>query len=131
MPTSGSARRRELALNLGAFVLAFLASSTHNAPHNVSLVLTCVSPRRLTQQSSAARAVGTTVAVANIFQPLPVRRRELERNIKREYAKLILALQVRPLTIQGWGTLPPLTCCIAESHFRPSTIVLLRKEPNG
>jgi len=52
-------------------------------------------PCRLTQQSSAARAVGTTVAAANIFQPLPVRRRELERNVKREYAKLILALQVR------------------------------------
>ncbi|PSR80455.1 hypothetical protein BD289DRAFT_440753, partial [Coniella lustricola] len=32
---------------------------------------------------------GTTVAVENLFQNLPVRRRELERNIKREWGKVI------------------------------------------
>ncbi len=36
---------------------------------------------------------GTTVAVENLFMNLPVRRRELEKNIKREYGKAIGALQ--------------------------------------
>lgn len=35
---------------------------------------------------------GTTVCVENLFQNLPVRRRELERNIKREWAKVISLL---------------------------------------
>jgi len=32
---------------------------------------------------------GTTVAVENLFKNLPVRRRELEKNIKREYGKVL------------------------------------------
>ena len=36
---------------------------------------------------------GTTVAVENLFMSLPVRRRELEKNIKREYSKVLGILQ--------------------------------------
>ena len=36
---------------------------------------------------------GTTVAVENLFVGLPVRRRELEKNIKREYGKVLGVLQ--------------------------------------
>ncbi len=36
---------------------------------------------------------GTTVAVENLFANLPVRRRELEKNIKREYGKVLNILQ--------------------------------------
>lgn len=36
---------------------------------------------------------GTTVAVENLFMNLPVRRRELEKNIKREYGKVLGVLQ--------------------------------------
>ena len=36
---------------------------------------------------------GTTVAVETIFKNLPVRRQELERNIKREYSKVLSLLQ--------------------------------------
>lgn len=32
---------------------------------------------------------GTTVAVESLFYNLPVRRRELEKNIKREYGKVL------------------------------------------
>ena len=32
---------------------------------------------------------GTTVSVENLFQRLPVRRRELEKNVKREYGKVL------------------------------------------
>ena len=36
---------------------------------------------------------GTTVAVENLFMNLPVRRRELEKNIRREYSKTLAILQ--------------------------------------
>ena len=36
---------------------------------------------------------GTTVAVETIFKNLPVRRQELEKNIKREYGKVLALLQ--------------------------------------
>lgn len=36
---------------------------------------------------------GTTVVVENLFMNLPVRRRELEKNIKREYGKVVGLLQ--------------------------------------
>ena len=36
---------------------------------------------------------GTTVAVEDLFMNLPVRRRELEKNIKREYGKVLGMLQ--------------------------------------
>lgn len=48
----------------------------------------------LTSQESVARAVGTTVAVAKLFAPLPVRYKEFHRNIRREYGRLLSILQV-------------------------------------
>ena len=36
---------------------------------------------------------GTTVSIAAIFNNLPVRRQELEKNVKREYGKVIALLQ--------------------------------------
>lgn len=32
---------------------------------------------------------GTTVTLSNLFHSLPVRRRELERNVKREFTKAL------------------------------------------
>jgi DNA mismatch repair protein PMS2 len=39
--------------------------------------------------SVVAATKGTTVTVQNIFHNLPVRKRELEKNIKREYGKVL------------------------------------------
>ena len=36
----------------------------------------------------AARSVGTTVVLSSLFHSLPVRRKEFERNLKREFAKM-------------------------------------------
>lgn len=47
---------------------------------------------RLKGTSVVAAQKGTTVSVENLFQNLPVRRRELERNIKREWGKVISLL---------------------------------------
>ncbi|KAK5139924.1 hypothetical protein LTR04_003263, partial [Oleoguttula sp. CCFEE 6159] len=44
---------------------------------------------KLKSTSVVASQKGTTVAVENLFQNLPVRRRELEKNIKREYGKVL------------------------------------------
>ncbi|PNS16943.1 DNA mismatch repair protein pms1 [Sphaceloma murrayae] len=43
--------------------------------------------------SVIAAQKGTTVAVAKLFKNLPVRRRELEKNVKREYGKVLNFLQ--------------------------------------
>lgn len=47
---------------------------------------------RLKGTSVIAAQKGTTVSIENLFQNLPVRRRELERNIKREWGKVISLL---------------------------------------
>ncbi|KAK4999732.1 ATP-binding mismatch repair protein [Elasticomyces elasticus] len=48
---------------------------------------------KLKGTSVVAAQRGTTVAVENLFNNLPVRRRELEKNIKREYGKVLSILQ--------------------------------------
>lgn len=48
---------------------------------------------RLRGTQVVASQKGTTVAVENLFMNLPVRRRELEKNIKREYGKVLGVLQ--------------------------------------
>ena len=48
---------------------------------------------KLTSTSVLASQKGTTVSVENLFVNLPVRRRELEKNIKREYGKVLGVLQ--------------------------------------
>ncbi|KAF2089404.1 DNA mismatch repair protein MutL [Saccharata proteae CBS 121410] len=44
---------------------------------------------KLKGTSVVASQKGTTIAVENLFHNLPVRRRELEKNIKREYGKVL------------------------------------------
>jgi DNA mismatch repair protein PMS2 len=40
---------------------------------------------------------GTTIVASNVFAPLPVRRKELQRNIKREFAKALNLLHAYAL----------------------------------
>ena len=48
---------------------------------------------KLKKTSVVASQKGTMVSVENLFANLPVRRRELEKNIKREYGKVLNILQ--------------------------------------
>lgn len=48
---------------------------------------------KLKNTSVVAAQKGTTVISENLFRTLPVRRKELERNIKREYTKVLGLLQ--------------------------------------
>jgi DNA mismatch repair protein PMS2 len=44
---------------------------------------------KLKETSVVASQKGTTVIAEKLFGSLPVRRRELERNVKREYSKVL------------------------------------------
>lgn len=48
---------------------------------------------KLKSTSVVASQKGTNVVVENLFMNLPVRRRELVKNIKREYGKVLAMLQ--------------------------------------
>ncbi|KAI0706957.1 hypothetical protein C8Q76DRAFT_681916 [Earliella scabrosa] len=49
------------------------------------------------KKGKAARQRGTTVTVSGLFKPLPVRRKELERNVKREFGKALTLLHAYAL----------------------------------
>ncbi|EPQ28458.1 uncharacterized protein PFL1_03761 [Pseudozyma flocculosa PF-1] len=57
----------------------------------------CVSSR----EKKAARQRGTTVTVTGLFKSLPVRRKEFEKNLKREFAKAQSLLQAYALISRG------------------------------
>ena len=61
------------------------------APKGTKLELEQSGKLKGTQVVAAQR--GTTVSVETIFKNLPVRRQELEKNIKREYGKVLGLLQ--------------------------------------
>jgi DNA mismatch repair ATPase MutL len=44
-------------------------------------------------QQPAARSIGTTVTIKELFKTLPVRYKTFQRNVKKEYVKLVQQLQ--------------------------------------
>ncbi|KAI0092222.1 hypothetical protein BDY19DRAFT_884632 [Irpex rosettiformis] len=63
------------------------------------------------RSGKVARQRGTTVTISELFKPLPVRRKELERNAKREYGKalnLVNAYALLPCVQENGGV--RLTC---------------------
>uniref|UniRef100_D8Q7M4 DNA mismatch repair protein PMS1 n=1 Tax=Schizophyllum commune (strain H4-8 / FGSC 9210) TaxID=578458 RepID=D8Q7M4_SCHCM len=52
---------------------------------------------KIKKRSKVARQRGTTVQLSNIFTPLPVRRKEFERNAKREFGKALHLLNAYAL----------------------------------
>ncbi|XP_067932553.1 mismatch repair endonuclease PMS2-like [Watersipora subatra] len=47
---------------------------------------------RIAKKASCARQVGTTVTLENLFSTLPVRHKELQKNLKREFHKMVSLL---------------------------------------
>ena len=70
---------------------------TRHASQPVGTRLTFDQDGRIVSQETAPRAVGTDVRLASIFTTMPVRLKEFERNLKREFAKMVKILQVRIL----------------------------------
>lgn len=68
-----------------------LTAQADEAPKGVRLDFEISGKLKTTQVAASPK--GTTVAVENLFMNLPVRRRELEKNIKREYGKVLGVLQ--------------------------------------
>ncbi|CBQ72169.1 related to PMS1-DNA mismatch repair protein [Sporisorium reilianum SRZ2] len=56
--------------------------------------------------AKAARQRGTTITIQGLFKSLPVRRKEFEKNLKREYTKVQNLLQAYALVTKGvrWTT---------------------------
>ncbi|KDR71587.1 hypothetical protein GALMADRAFT_75124, partial [Galerina marginata CBS 339.88] len=75
-------------------VTVVTATST-TAPMGVSLVMH--SSGRVKEKNTVARTRGTTITLTNLFSPLPVRRKEFERNAKREFGKALALLNAYAL----------------------------------
>jgi DNA mismatch repair protein PMS2 len=56
---------------------------------------------RIASQTGAAREVGTTIELRNLFHSLPVRLQEFHRALKREYHKLLTVLQAYAVISTG------------------------------
>ena len=68
-----------------------VSARANDAPKGTRLDFDTSGMLKATQVTSSRK--GTTVAVEDLFGNLPVRRRELEKNIKREYGKVLVILQ--------------------------------------
>ncbi|NXK92449.1 PMS2 endonuclease, partial [Formicarius rufipectus] len=56
---------------------------------------------KITQKTPFPRQQGTTVSVQQLFSTLPVRHKEFQRNIKKEYAKMVQLLQAYCIVSKG------------------------------
>ncbi|NXS44290.1 PMS2 endonuclease, partial [Balaeniceps rex] len=56
---------------------------------------------KITQKSPFPRQQGTTVNIQQLFYTLPVRHKEFQRNIKKEYAKMVQVLQAYCIVSKG------------------------------
>ena len=74
---------------------------TRTADEETGSKLTYDHSGKLLARNAAPRAVGTTIAVQNVFSRLPVRHKEFLRGLKREYARLVSLLQAYALISTG------------------------------
>ena len=74
---------------------------TRTADDDVGARLTYAPDGRLLEEVKAARTMGTTVTVADIFKPLPVRHREFMKNLKTQLSKLTCLLQAYAIISSG------------------------------
>ncbi|NXS67927.1 PMS2 endonuclease, partial [Pandion haliaetus] len=56
---------------------------------------------KITQKAPFPRQQGTTVNIQQLFYTLPVRHKEFQRNIKKEYAKMVQVLQAYCIVSKG------------------------------
>ncbi|KAG6898188.1 hypothetical protein C0993_007040 [Termitomyces sp. T159_Od127] len=91
--------RGEALSSLCALSEALVVNTTVEPPMGVSLEMDANGKVR--KRSKIARQRGTTVSVTNLFKPLPVRRKEFERNVKREFGKALGLLNAYALVETG------------------------------
>ncbi|KZV54362.1 hypothetical protein F511_03617 [Dorcoceras hygrometricum] len=81
--------------------LGDLTIETRTGSEVVATHLTYDRSGLLTSERKVARQVGTTVTVKKLFSYLPVRSKEFQRNIRKEYGKLIGLLNAYALIAKG------------------------------
>ncbi|KAH9481880.1 Mismatch repair endonuclease PMS2 [Psilocybe cubensis] len=70
-------------------------ATSATAPRGVTLTMD--TGGRVKAKSKVARTQGTAISMTNLFKPLPVRRKEFERNVKREFGKALSLLNAYAL----------------------------------
>ncbi|KAM0786712.1 hypothetical protein ACM66B_002154 [Microbotryomycetes sp. NB124-2] len=75
--------------------LGITTATAQTAP--VGAVLSFDSSGTCTPQGRVARTAGTTATVKDLFKSMPVRRKELQKNVKREFAKALELVQAYAL----------------------------------
>jgi DNA mismatch repair protein PMS2 len=73
--------------------VASVSITTRHATRSLGVTVHYDQLGKIRTKQAVARDFGTTVAAKSMFEALPVRRKELERNAKREYTKCISMLQ--------------------------------------
>ncbi|XP_021637077.2 DNA mismatch repair protein PMS1 isoform X1 [Hevea brasiliensis] len=81
--------------------LGDLSVETRSKNESVATHLTFDRSGLLTAERKTARQIGTTVTVKKLFSNLPVRSKEFNRNIRKEYGKLISLLNAYALVAKG------------------------------
>lgn len=74
---------------------------TKHSSVNVATRLELNRAGEIVKRTPCARQTGTTVTVKNLFVSLPVRRREFQRNIQKEFSKMCQILQAYALISYG------------------------------
>ncbi|RUS82088.1 hypothetical protein EGW08_010165, partial [Elysia chlorotica] len=92
---------------------------TRHKSYSVATRLEFDQDGKITSKKSAPRQIGTTVQVQNIFHTLPVRHKEFQKNIKREFAKLIQVLNAYCIVNTGVR----ISCSNVTAKGSRSTIV--------
>ncbi|XP_060559608.1 mismatch repair endonuclease PMS2-like [Ruditapes philippinarum] len=81
---------------------------------------------KLLKQSKQARQVGTTVTLQNLFYTLPVRHKEFQRNLKKEFVKMVQVLNSYCIISTGVR----ITCSNQTGKGSRSTVVSSKGNAN-
>ncbi|XP_035910264.1 mismatch repair endonuclease PMS2 isoform X1 [Anopheles stephensi] len=91
--------RGEALSSLCALSDMIITTRHSTAPHATKLTLT--NDGKIKTRAPCARSIGTTVSLTNLFATLPVRKKEFQRNIKREFLRMCQILQAYCLVSVG------------------------------
>lgn len=81
--------------------LADISITTRHQNTDVATKIVLDHEGKIKSRLPCARSVGTTVTLANLFETLPVRRRDFVKNVKKEFNKMCQILQAYCLVSGG------------------------------
>jgi len=81
--------------------LSTVTISTRHKSSPTGTTMTYDHHGNITSTTTMARPVGTTVTLANLFSTMPVRQKEFQRSLKREFSKLVSVLSAYGLVSAG------------------------------